>query len=161
MSESLDHVLELAAASPDPRVRAGAIKYRQLQRELDELGGFFAFYGREVDNAGPVVRTVSTSRVARSRPTAVRSNTMAKGKRGQVTAMINRVCEMLVEIGAPLPMAEIYKQYYERHPDEVLPVGGSDTFRQRLNGKPHLIQAHGHRYWPTNVPLPESPSLAA
>jgi hypothetical protein len=169
MTDVIDSTLEVAAASPDPNVRAAAIKYRKLQHELSELEGFFVFYGRNRSEPiadAPKMSSLSATpreRAPRERPATSRAGTMATGKRGQVDAFVNRVCDMLKTGGAPLPLTTLYEQFFQQNPDEDRATCSQDTFRQRLTKKPHLIRTHEHKYWPTVMPWPgeDGQSLAA
>jgi hypothetical protein len=112
--------IEIAAASPDPVIRAIALKFKGMKAELESLEGFFGFYATQV--AGPAMSMAKPLGAAIRQATAsippkltVPSETEPPVKRER------KIVKELVDIlsAGPLTLADMTAEYHRRHPDDL------------------------------------------
>lgn len=148
MSDIIDvsAVLVKMAASPDPGVRASAVRYKQMVDQLRKLEGLIAFYGQacaELESAPRPKAKPVMQQVARSGPA-----------NHEVNEFVGRLSSILETCGGPTKFNKIYDLYYQNFPaEERLP---KTTFRQRLTKKPAVFRSVDRKYWLTNRDVPAS-----
>jgi hypothetical protein len=147
--------LELAAASPDPKVRRMAIRRLEMEPELRRLDAFFALYAEEPEPA-----TASTTQAAQpakpSRTAAANAARLAKPD-----PLHDAVRAILLERG-PLSRDELYDRYMERIPEDTNRT--PETLRialARRKDKIGRVSATDVRYWPVGSQLPSGVNGAA
>lgn len=106
--------LEIAAASPDPVVRAMAQRYMEMKRELAVLDPLFALYAREsaAIEARPHAAAKGNGKVAVAMPLPPLPSDAAKA-----AAFDAAVRAALAERG-PLPLDELHAEFERRNPGD-------------------------------------------
>jgi hypothetical protein len=105
-------LLELATSSPDPAVRALAIRRHKLDQEIEVLDGFFNLYGEESQSHAP-------STAALIAPDESRRE-----------VFLAAVKNILREASDPLPLATFYEVFQQQHPE--IKISTKEYFRQKL-----------------------------
>ena len=102
--------IEIAAATPDPVIRAVALKFKAMKAELENLEGFFSFYAGQI---GTTTAPVAKPQAAvKSIPLPETAAPPVKRER--------KITKELVEIlsAGSLNLADLTAEYHRRHPDD-------------------------------------------
>ena len=145
----ITQVLEKAAASSDPAVRAQAIRYQKLKAEGEALDAFFAFYGQALTEAPP---TAAAPKTPARLPMPARP--AAKPVVGiAVDDFVERVKAALLAHGEPVKVGKLFNLFSVANPDVT--QFNADTFRQKLFKLRDRIQLiEGRGYWPAGHVVP-------
>lgn len=134
------NVLRMAADSPDPKVRAAAMRWQTIQEELRPIDAFLSFYGGEA--AALVV------------PPAEKKTT-AQPVAGKTLRLVEKAAAILTRYGRPMTSADLFEVVKRENP-ELCPKN-SDSMRARLNEhKDAVTRVDGRGYWPTGMEVPEA-----
>lgn len=141
---SVADAIERAVVSPDPAVRAAAIRYRTLEQERQDLESFFSLYGKA---------HADSSSAAPTQDVGIKSKALPNGK--MAAEFIDRIRNLLVKRGEPLRASRLYEAFYEMYPDQK--KVDSEAFRQRLTRYGAAIRhVEGAGYWPADMEVPPS-----
>lgn len=141
--------VDLAAQSPDPRVRSVALRRLEIEKEIAPLDGFLSFYCAEVANvAVPVAK----------KPIPPNANGHAKEPaqpRGKTERMIEVAKDVIVTYGQPMPLSMLFDTMQRDHPN--LCLASPDSMRARLaEHKDKLVRVDSRGYWPVGTEVPSS-----
>lgn len=120
--DDMREVLDLAASSPDSRVRGMALRYREALDEMDKFVGFFALYKNAKNEVATPVKVspakTPVKTIIKRRPREPKEDTFAPAIR-----------DIILAHGAPMKLSDMREIYLQQHPnDQTTP----ETFRQRL-----------------------------
>lgn len=145
--------IELAAQSPDARVRSLAQRRLEIEKEIEPLDGFLSFYCAE-SVALPVSAKLAVG-IAR-KPSQV-ANGAAQPKsvaKGKTERMIDAANVLIVAHGRPMQLAELYEAIRREHAD--LSLASPDSMRARLaEHRGRIARIDGRGYWPAGVEVPD------
>lgn len=134
--------LEIAAASPDPKVRRMALRRMEMEPEMKRLDAFFALYADEPEPAAAPAKPQRNASIANA------------AKADKPDPLHDTVRAILLEHG-PLDGRGLYERYMQRVPDDTAQT--QEKLRMALVRRKERIgrvSASDSRYWPVGVPLP-------
>jgi hypothetical protein len=104
--------IEIAAASPDPVIRAIALKFKAMKAELDSLEVFFGFYAMQINGASAAPAKQAAMKLP---PISLPATAEPPVKRER------KIIKELVDIlsAGPLSLADMTAEYHRRHPDDL------------------------------------------
>lgn len=149
--------LEIAAASPDAKIRHMAIRRKEMELEMKRLDAFFEVYAGEPDTATQPQAKVPLRAVA---PVAQRQSSAAKpGVVGSVSVR-DAVKAILLREG-PLEREALLLRYRETVPADAGRTSRSlrDTLAKH-GGVIGRVSAIDARYWVVGLPVPEASAAA-
>lgn len=143
--------VELAAQSPDPRVRSVAQRRLEIEKEIVPLDGFLSFYSAEAANiVVPVTK--------KANPVSVPSHanghaTEAVQPKGKTERMIEVAKGVIVTYGQPMPLPMLFETMQRDHP--ALCLASPDSMRARLaEHRDKLVRVDSRGYWPVGTEVP-------
>jgi hypothetical protein len=153
--------VEMAAASPDERVRGVAQRRLEIERELSNLDGFLSFY---IDEAAtvPVPPPPPPPRSPQSQPERPRARHPA-GKKGNGTRVMGPnentarllavVAELAIANGRPIMLEALHEAISQRDDINRIKIG---SLLERLLHYKHVIRRVSDKgFWPVGVDLPK------
>ena len=145
-------VVEIAAASPDPRVRGLALRRMELARDLEPIDAFLGFYADNTAQPAapdPIAKAKQGTN-GRQVPAVRQDKTKPLGK---MARMVAAICVMIMEKGSPMTLPDIWDGLGSRH--STLRPSSMDSLRARLSEHRDTIRRVDERgYWPTAVEAP-------
>lgn len=144
--------VELAARSPDSRVRGVAMRRLEIEREIAPLDGFLSFYCAEAEHVGPEVKQSASAK----KPAPAQANGVDKAEsKGKTVRMIEVARDAIVAYGKPMPLPMLFETMRRDHPAVCL--ASQDSMRARLaEHKDKLVRVDGRGYWPAGVEAPSA-----
>jgi hypothetical protein len=141
--------VEMAAQSPDPRVRNVAQRRLEIEREIAPLDGFLSFYCDEAVVIASVAAAAAvpvTKKVVSSQPL---NGTAPKGK---TERMIDVAKGAIVEYGQPMSLQMLFETMQRDHP--ALCLASPESMRARLAEHKDKLIRHNGGYWPADMEAP-------
>lgn len=155
MTTDVKQALEVAAASPDPKVRSLALRRVKIDEEAKTLDGFFALYSDEATQNAPAPVVARASKKAKISSTGTFQTEEGRVKSTEFVTMVNQV---IAASGLPRGTGEIFDLLKSSHPAEC--PKSQASLRVRLTVRPDLIQKVGNRgFWPADLSLPEGSNV--
>lgn len=146
--------VEMAAASPDPRVRGVAMRRMEIEKERVSLDNFLSFYMSESATAAPVpaVRSAGGNGVKMSTRKA-QAKRNGRNVRAKTMRMLDAARDIIVGSGQPMQLGVLHDQMVTKCPD--LALANTTSLRVRLSGhRDKLVKIEGAGYWPKDYTLP-------
>ena len=157
--------LEIAAASPDPKVRQMAIRRKELEVDIQRLDNFFSLYaGEEPANGnGEPVAAAPAAKPGRKPRSARPDKDVPKQsvKRGKHGAFLENIKEALLKYG-PLDKESLFARYKEFAPEDTTRT--VESMRVSLVRYPSditRVSKSDKRYWVVGEPLAQTFEEAA
>jgi len=147
--------VELAAQSPDPRVRGVALHRLEIEKEIGPLDSFLSFYCAEAAIV-PVAVLAAARKPVPARVNGKPIKGMAAPK-GKTVRMVEAAKEVIVASGRPMRLSALFEAMRRDYPD--LCLSSADSMRARLaEHKDLLVNVDSRGYWPkdTEVPSPDA-----
>lgn len=148
--------VELAAASPDPRVRGVAMRRMEIDKERASLDNFLSFYMSESAATSPVPLPASTG--ARQMTRKAKAKAQGKSVRAKTLRMLDAAKTIIVSSGKPMQLGALHDLMVARYPD--LALANPTSLRVRLSGhRDKIVKVDDAGYWPNDHPMPENGEL--
>ena len=142
------NMIKIASASPDPKVRAIALRRMKIADEINIIDDFLAMYGAEAIVTAKAAKTGAEDVNAEKRKTPGRKPGSGNGG-AKTVALMTAISEIIVARGAPMSLADLHTSLLSKRPD-ICP-STPDSLRSRLNVNRNTIFKNKKGYWPANV----------
>ena len=150
MSAEPKSAAEIAAASPDPRVRGAGMRRLEIEREKEDLDAFLNFYAEKAADAAPAAASMKTALKPAARVEGNGSKTSAAGKTAR---MVEAACKLIAASNAPMTLDALWENLGRAHPG--MRPSSVDSLRARLSEHKASIRRVDERgYWPTILTVP-------
>jgi hypothetical protein len=146
--------VEMAAQSPDPRVRGVALRRLEIEREIGPLDGFLSFYCTEAAMVVPVVAVVADLKKSSPvRPVNGAAKDAPKDvPKGKTERNIDTMKQVIAAHGQPMSLQALFDTMQRDHPAQCW--ASPESMRARLaEHKDKLIRCNGG-YWPADMEVP-------
>ena len=157
MTDTIDSkAVEMAAASPDPRVRSVAMRRMEIDKERASLDNFLSFYMSEASSVSSPVREAQGGK----KTVARKAKEKASGRkvRDKTLRMLDAAKNIIVASGQPMQLGVLHDQMVAQCPD--LALANATSLRVRLSGhRDKIAKVDDIGYWPMDHPMPENGEL--
>jgi hypothetical protein len=140
--------VELAARSPDQRVRGAAMRRLEIENEIAPLDSFLSYYCDEADRSGVEVKQAAV-------PVTKKPTPATGEQKGKTIRMIEVARDAIVAYGRPMSLSVLFETMRRDHPAVCL--ASQDSMRARLaEHKDKLVRVDGRGYWPAGMEPPSA-----
>jgi hypothetical protein len=156
--------VEMAAQSPDPRVRGVAQRRLEIEREIAPLDGFLSFYCGEAVAIAPIVpiaaAVVAVPVTKKPNPVHVNGASKDAAPKGKTERMIEVAKGIIVASGQPMTLQVLFDRMQRDHP--ALCLASPDSMRARIaEHKDKLARFDSRGYWPIGMEPPPDADVDA
>lgn len=146
--------LEIAAASPDVKIRHMALRRKEMEPEMKRLDAFFEVYAGEPDSASPT----QPKAMPRAAPTARKpAPKVASGS----SVAVREAVRLILMQGGPLDRESLLVRYRAAVPSDAGRTSRSlRDILAKHSGVIGRVSASDGRYWLVGHPVPEAHAAA-